>query len=155
MIFKSTSFYCSACHQRVNSLWLHQPGKKHVPHVRYLKLIHYIHITWELWLFKSLAAVFVQQLVKTINKWYIKVLHYWPFVRGIHQSLVDSPHKGPVMQMEFLWHEAHMFMSYTLQVWPPGSCPLHFTGQVGEGAIEVLPEAIQYTWCVLPVNKFS
>ena len=24
-------------------------------------------------------------------------LHYWPFVRGIHQSLVDSPHKGPLM----------------------------------------------------------
>ena len=23
--------------------------------------------------------------------------HYWPFVRGIHQSLVDSPHKGLVM----------------------------------------------------------
>ena len=22
--------------------------------------------------------------------------HYWPFVCGIHQSLVDSPHKGPV-----------------------------------------------------------
>ena len=21
-------------------------------------------------------------------------LHYWPFVKGIHQSLVDSPHKG-------------------------------------------------------------
>ena len=27
-------------------------------------------------------------------------LHYWPFVRGIH--LVDSPHKGPVMQKVFL-----------------------------------------------------
>ena len=25
-------------------------------------------------------------------------LHYWPFVRGIHQWLVDSPHKGPAMQ---------------------------------------------------------
>ena len=25
-------------------------------------------------------------------------LHYWPFVMGIHQWLVDSPHKGPVMQ---------------------------------------------------------
>ena len=25
-------------------------------------------------------------------------LHYWPFVWGIHQWLVDSPHKGPVMQ---------------------------------------------------------
>ena len=24
--------------------------------------------------------------------------HYWPFVRGIHQSLVDSSNKGPVMQ---------------------------------------------------------
>ena len=23
--------------------------------------------------------------------------NYWPFVRGIHQLLVDSPHKGPVM----------------------------------------------------------
>ena len=27
-----------------------------------------------------------------------KAQHYWPFVRGIHQSLVDSPHKGPVMR---------------------------------------------------------
>ena len=25
-------------------------------------------------------------------------LYYWLFVRGIHQSLVDSPHKGPVAQ---------------------------------------------------------
>ena len=25
-------------------------------------------------------------------------LHYWPFVRGIHWSPVDSPHKGSVMQ---------------------------------------------------------
>ena len=24
------------------------------------------------------------------------VMHYWPFVRGIHQSMVDSHHKGPV-----------------------------------------------------------
>ena len=24
-------------------------------------------------------------------------LHYWPFVWGIHQSPVDSPHKGPLM----------------------------------------------------------
>ena len=28
-------------------------------------------------------------------KWF---LHHWPFVRGIHQLLVDSPHKGPVIQ---------------------------------------------------------
>ena len=24
--------------------------------------------------------------------------HYWPFVRGIHQSLVDCPHKGSVIK---------------------------------------------------------
>ena len=28
--------------------------------------------------------------------------HYWPFVRGIHRSLVNSPHKGQ-------WHGAFMF----------------------------------------------
>ena len=28
--------------------------------------------------------------------------HYWPFVRGIQQSLVVSPHKGPVM-WNFYW----------------------------------------------------
>ena len=28
--------------------------------------------------------------------------HYWPFVLGIHQSLVDSLHKGPVMWCSFL-----------------------------------------------------
>ena len=38
----------------------------------------------------------------------IKALHYWPFVRGIHQSLVDSPHKGRVMLKELLWHNVIM-----------------------------------------------
>ena len=28
--------------------------------------------------------------------WHVHFPHRWPFVRGIHQSLVDSPHKGPV-----------------------------------------------------------
>ena len=31
----------------------------------------------------------------------MKALHYWPFEMGIHQWLVDSPHKGPVMQKAF------------------------------------------------------
>ena len=30
---------------------------------------------------------------------WICFLYYWPFVRGIHWSPVDSPHKGPVMQV--------------------------------------------------------
>ena len=31
-------------------------------------------------------------------EWTSSFLNYWPFVRGIHQSLADSPRKGPVMQ---------------------------------------------------------
>ena len=30
--------------------------------------------------------------------------HYWPFVRGIHRSSVNSPHKGPVMVKAFPWY---------------------------------------------------
>ena len=32
------------------------------------------------------------------SMWWSSVVHYWPFVRGIHRSPVNSPHKGPVMQ---------------------------------------------------------
>ena len=38
-------------------------------------------------------------------------LHYWPFVRGIHQSVVDSPHKGPVTQSYLLPSELPGFQS--------------------------------------------
>ena len=27
-----------------------------------------------------------------------RFLHYWPYVKGIHQSPVDIPHKGPVIR---------------------------------------------------------
>ena len=49
-----------------------------------------------------------QQLVQTINKENIKALHYWAFVRGIHWSPVDSPHKGPVMQKTRPCHDIIM-----------------------------------------------
>ena len=42
------------------------------------------------------------------NKGIIKALHHWPFVRGIHQSLVDSLHKGPVVQSLFQCHDSIM-----------------------------------------------
>ena len=38
----------------------------------------------------------VESLHCEVMTW-ICFIHYWPCVRGIHQSLVDSPHKGPVM----------------------------------------------------------
>ena len=38
-----------------------------------------------------------------------EALPYWPFVRGIHRSPVNSPHKGPVTRKGFPWwrHHAH------------------------------------------------
>ena len=57
-----------------------------------------ISTTWASWHLKlpALPTVFFQQLVRANNK-ENKAHYYWTFVRGIHQYLVDSPHKGPVM----------------------------------------------------------
>ena len=40
-----------------------------------------------------------------------QIKHYWPFVRGIHSSPMDSSHKGPVMRNNFPCHDVIM--------WPP------------------------------------
>ena len=45
--------------------------------------------------------------------------HYWPFVRGIHRSLVNSPHKGH-------WHEALMFS--LIYAWTNGWANNHDAG---------------------------
>ena len=47
-------------------------------------------------------------ILHQVNQWHDDVIkwkhfpRYWPFVRGIHQSLVNSPHKGQ-------WRRALMF----------------------------------------------
>ena len=41
----------------------------------------------------------------------IKGLHYCPFVRGIHQSLVDSPHKGTVTRQVFPFDDVIMILT--------------------------------------------
>ena len=51
---------------------------------------------------------FIQQHVQYKNKENAKALHHWPFVRGIQQWLVDSPHKGPVMKKAFPCHGIFM-----------------------------------------------
>ena len=45
----------------------------------------------------NLTACPTARIIQADNNSIIKGPHYWPFVRGIHQSLVDSLHKGPVM----------------------------------------------------------
>ena len=46
----------------------------------------------------------VQQLVQNNIKENIYSLHHWQFVMAIHQWLVDSAHKGPVMKIAFICH---------------------------------------------------
>ena len=68
---------------------------------------HWGDVTWTSRPLKSLATqLFVQQLIEINNKEIITCLLYWPFVRGIHWSPLDSPHKGPVM-----WRAIHVIMS--------------------------------------------
>ena len=63
------------------------------------------------------------QLDRLFNSWFrpttkISSKHYCPFLRGIHQSPVDSSHKVTVMQKEFPCHD----VTKTPYYWP------HFEG---------------------------
>ena len=59
----------------------------------------------------SLAIWLFAQRLNHANKTNtIRVLHHWPFVRGNHQSLVDSPHKGSVMWKAFPSHDTIAFV---------------------------------------------
>ena len=44
----------------------------------------------------------VQQFDQVYSKENIKAEHYRPFLRGIHQWLMDPPHKGPVSDVEII-----------------------------------------------------
>ena len=73
----------------------------------YMVPLHSSNVTWMSWHLKSLATqLFVQQLFQLNNKGNLKALHYWPFEWWIHQWLVDSPHKGPVMQKALPYQHA-------------------------------------------------
>ena len=47
---------------------------------------------------------FVRQLVWAYWKDNIKILHHWPFVRGIRRSPKEPPHKGPVLEKALSEH---------------------------------------------------
>ena len=74
---------------------------------------HFIHCPWVLqW--RSMSALTVIGIIFTFGRLdlthddVIKWKHfprYWPFVRGIHRSPVNSPHKGQ-------WRRASMFFFY-------------------------------------------
>ena len=63
----------------------HQWVKRHP--ITHLIIVDKDHsdVTWRLWDLKSPSFwLFVPQLVPGNNKWNIKALHYWPFVRRNH-----------------------------------------------------------------------
>ena len=43
-------------------------------------------------------------------------MRYWPIVRGIHRSPVDSPHKGPVTQKMFSFDDIIIWRTYEVTV---------------------------------------
>ena len=49
-----------------------------------------------------------------VHKKKIKIPHHWPFVRAIHRSPVDSPHKGPVMRKCFTCHDVIMYLNVSI-----------------------------------------
>ena len=59
-----------------------------------------------------ISSVYQPKAATLSTGWFMtskSFLHYWPFVRGIH--LVDSPHKGPVMQKAFLCNGVIVWVS--------------------------------------------
>ena len=63
-------------------------------------LLHCSDITWRLRRRKSPAIRVFAQLVQVSIK-YMKTLHHWPSVKWNHGWPVDSPHRGPVIE---LWY---------------------------------------------------
>ena len=65
----------------------------------WLSMVHKIHITYTYNMLTSVGIIWIHH--NDVIKWK-HFPRYWPFVRGIHQSPVNSPHKGQ-------WRRALMF----------------------------------------------
>ena len=68
----------------------------------FLLFWHHCNIQKGISIIRTYTHVKVTSVQDDVIKWK-HFPHYWPFVRGIHQSLVDSPHKGQ-------WRGALMFL---------------------------------------------
>ena len=44
-----------------------------------------------------------------------EVVYYWPFLRGIHRSPMDSPHKRPIIQKSHPFHDVIMWSEFKQQ----------------------------------------
>ena len=78
--------------------------RRHHAHYDVIVMIHR-----ECWFWDS-----IWPLMSYIFAENIKAPNQWPFVRGIHPSRVDSPHKGPVMWKHFPCHDIIMYITLRL-----------------------------------------
>ena len=73
---------------------------------KHFSILRYTDVTWAPWCLTSRAITLSGHMfVAAYFKVNINAPHYCSFVRGIHQWLVDSPQKGPVMQKLFPCHD--------------------------------------------------
>ena len=83
---------------------------RHVSNVCMADLVHYSDVTCVSWPFKLQATcMFVQQFVQANFKKDIKLCitdHLWGILH------VDSPHKGPVTQKVFTYHDIILFLCH-------------------------------------------
>ena len=88
-------------------------------------MVHCSYIKWASWLLQTpVRRLVIQKLVYTDNN---KNLDNWFIFRRIHKWLVDSPHKGPVMQKVFACHGVIMnrLSSFVLQSLEMADLPSH------------------------------
>ena len=70
------------------------------------------------------SCLFVQQFVQDDTKGTIKALCHCPIVKGTLWSLLDSPHKGPVIRKLFSCHYMLMIAKWVITK-PPSTGPHH------------------------------
>ena len=87
-------------------------------------MMHGSDITWVINHFFQMAIYWLFNSLFKLPTKKTQVLHYLPFLNVIYRSLLDSPHKGPVIQTVFPCHHIHDMIK--------GSCgghPVHHQHQ--------------------------
>ena len=72
-----------------------------------LILYQYISYIVPTFLIRKFLYSYISEASSCLTPWK-RFLHYWPFVRRIHRSPVDSPHKEPVMLSFYVYFVARL-----------------------------------------------
>ena len=86
---------------------------------------HHSDVTWVLRCVGSQALLWFQ-FVHVNSKENIKAVHYWSFVREIHQWLMHSPHRGPMIEKGIPCHDMNV-VDWRKLIWYRSLLLLTFT----------------------------